>query len=163
MVGRVPFDDWPVRNPTDLDINNDYLLVVNADMGGDGGGRVKMFDYLSWAITISANVSIPFDGDVFSSSYPLKVASDEAYVLKVTESDGTAIATFAAAGVTIGDGLGIVAGTTTGLKVGTAATQKLGFFGATPVVQQKKADHNDWVALSDVIAALVALGLLDEA
>ena len=36
----------------------------------------------------------------------------------------------------IGEANDIAVGTTTGTKIGTAATQKLGFFGADPVVQQ---------------------------
>lgn len=39
----------------------------------------------------------------------------------------------------------------------------VGFFGATPVSQQLKASHNNWAALSDVVSALVNLGLLDAA
>ena len=38
--------------------------------------------------------------------------------------------------VTIADGKNIVLNTTTGTKIGTATTQKLGFFNATPVAQQ---------------------------
>lgn len=36
---------------------------------------------------------------------------------------------------TFGEGQDLVFGTTTGTKIGTGATQKLGFYGATPVVQ----------------------------
>jgi hypothetical protein len=57
----------------------------------------------------------------------------------------------------------IVIGTTNGLKIGTGATQKIGFFGTTPAVQQTKAGHNNWTALSDVVGALVTLGLFDAA
>jgi hypothetical protein len=38
--------------------------------------------------------------------------------------------------ITVSDGGNVVLGTTTGTKIGTATTQKLGFFGVTPVVQQ---------------------------
>lgn len=65
-----------------------------------------------------------------------------------------------------GDGaaaVSIIAGTTNGLKIGTAATQKLGFFNTAPAVQQTKAGHNNWAALSDVVSALVTLGLFDTA
>lgn len=41
-----------------------------------------------------------------------------------------------AGAITLPDALTIAAGTTTGLQIGTATTQKLGFFGATPVVQR---------------------------
>lgn len=37
--------------------------------------------------------------------------------------------------VTVADGTDLVLGSTTGTKVGTASTQKLGFLGATPIVQ----------------------------
>jgi len=40
--------------------------------------------------------------------------------------------------VTIGDGGNVVLDTTTGTQIATAASQKLGFFGATPVVQQSE-------------------------
>ena len=38
---------------------------------------------------------------------------------------------------------------------------EIGFFGATPVYRQLKADHNNWAAIGDVVSALVNLGLLD--
>lgn len=34
---------------------------------------------------------------------------------------------------------------------------------ATPVVQRAKASYNNWASLSDVVNALVALGLFDAA
>lgn len=40
------------------------------------------------------------------------------------------------ADITLDEGVDIVTGTTTGTKFGTATTQKIGFFGATPVGQQ---------------------------
>jgi hypothetical protein len=55
--------------------------------------------------------------------------------------------------VTIADGKNITLNTTTGTKIGTATTQKLGFYNATPVVQQT----------SDLGTALVAYGLLASA
>lgn len=60
------------------------------------------------------------------------------------------------------DGRNVQVGRTTGTKIGTAAAQKLGFFGATPVIQQTKAGHNNWAATSDVVSALVSLGLFDQ-
>jgi hypothetical protein len=55
--------------------------------------------------------------------------------------------------------------TTTGTKIGTATTQKLGFFGATPVVQQAAvADATDAATaitqLNDLLAAMRTLGLI---
>jgi hypothetical protein len=55
--------------------------------------------------------------------------------------------------------------TTTGTKIGTATTQKLGFFNATPVVQQAAvADATDAATaitqLNDLLAAMRTLGLI---
>lgn len=64
--------------------------------------------------------------------------------------------------IVIADAKNIVLATTTGTKIGTATNQKLGFFNATPVTQRTKAAYNNWAALSDVVGALVALGLFDQ-
>lgn len=53
--------------------------------------------------------------------------------------------------LTLADACNIVVDTTTGTKIGTATSQKLGFFNATPVVQQ--------VATTDLGVALSNLGL----
>ena len=37
----------------------------------------------------------------------------------------------------------------------------MGVFGATPVGQQEKQNHNDWANISDVVSALVNLGFID--
>lgn len=52
------------------------------------------------------------------------------------------------------DARNIQVGYTTGTMIGTDGNQKLGFFGATPVVQQSAP-----VVLTDVIALLKAVGL----
>lgn len=57
----------------------------------------------------------------------------------------------------------IVPGHTNGLKIGTAATDKLGFYGKTPVVRLAKASYGNWAALSNVVQALVDIGLFDAA
>lgn len=66
------------------------------------------------------------------------------------------------------DGRNIHLGTTLGTKIGTHGGggsdplgQKLGFFGATPVKQQLKANHNNWASGADVASALAYLGLVD--
>ena len=60
------------------------------------------------------------------------------------------------------DACDIVCSDVTGTRIATAATQKLGFFGATPVTQRAKANYNDWASLADVVQALVDLGLFDQ-
>jgi hypothetical protein len=52
------------------------------------------------------------------------------------QTDGTTRLTFGAAGgLTVADAQDLALGTTTGTKIGTATTQKLAFYNATPVVQ----------------------------
>ncbi len=53
--------------------------------------------------------------------------------------------------VTFGDGVNLVVGSTSGTKLGTATTQKIGFYNGTPIVQPLGSD--------DVLASLVSLGL----
>lgn len=76
-------------------------------------------------------------------------------------STGNAVITVSVSGLTMGEGENIIAGTTTGTQIGTAAAQKLGFYGKTPVVQRAKANYANWAALSNVVQALVDLGLFD--
>jgi hypothetical protein len=62
----------------------------------------------------------------------------------------------------------IILGTTTGTKIGTATTQKLGFWNATPVVQQAHiadpaggatVDTEARAAIASINALLATLGL----
>jgi hypothetical protein len=67
--------------------------------------------------------------------------------------------------ITVSDGGNVVLGTTTGTKIGTATTQKLGFYNATPVVQPAAvADATDAATvitqLNDLLAKLRTLGII---
>lgn len=71
------------------------------------------------------------------------------------------------------DGRNIQLGQTTGTKFGTSASQKIGFFGVTPVVQQSSIgapggggtgstdaiDQSARTAINSIRATLTALGL----
>lgn len=58
------------------------------------------------------------------------------------------------------NGASIVAGTGTGLKIATSTSQKLGFWGATPVIRQTlTGSRTTGAALLSIIAAGVAMGL----
>ncbi len=59
--------------------------------------------------------------------------------------------TIACSAITITDANDIAVGSTTGTKLGTATTQKLGFWNATPVVQTTGS--------TDILAGLVTIGL----
>jgi hypothetical protein len=67
--------------------------------------------------------------------------------------------------ITVSDGGNLVVGSTTGTKVATSSTQKLGFFGVNPVVQPAAiADATDGTdvitQLNDLLAKLRLLGLI---
>jgi len=58
----------------------------------------------------------------------------------------------------MGEGIHLSTGTTTGTKIGTATTQKIGFWNATPVVQQVLATGGG-ATVDNVITLLQTLGL----
>jgi len=82
------------------------------------------------------------------------------------QTDGTTRLTIGTTGLfTIADALNIAVGTTTGTKIGTATTQKLGFWNATPVVQPTAvADATDAASVITQLNALLSrmrtLGLI---
>ena len=55
--------------------------------------------------------------------------------------EGTAIVAVSINGLAVTDAKNFALGTTTGTKIGTATTQKIGFWNATPVVQPVSADQ----------------------
>lgn len=68
-------------------------------------------------------------------------------------------------GITLGDGQNIAVNTTTGTKIGTATTQKIGFWNATPVVQQAAViDATDAATvitqLNSLLAKLRTIGII---
>ena len=52
------------------------------------------------------------------------------------DHSGNQVIAIKEASLSVGDSKNIALGTTTGTKIGTAASQKLGFFNVTPVAQQ---------------------------
>jgi hypothetical protein len=90
--------------------------------------------------------------------------------LQVRIANDSGFAPVECAGLTLNGNLtastrDIVTDTTTGTKIGTATTQKIGFFNATPVVQQAAvADATNGAStqdrLNDLLARLRTLGLI---
>ena len=64
---------------------------------------------------------------------PVASVSDDRVVCSVVGTD--ALPYLPLAGGTLGDGANLALGTTTGTRIGTATSQKLGFWGATPVAR----------------------------
>jgi hypothetical protein len=99
------------------------------------------------------------------NSFDMQVTSNGALTFR-TGSPATERLSISATGLfTIADALNIAVGTTTGTKIGTATTQKLGFYNATPVVQPTAvADATDAASVITQLNALLSrmrtLGLI---
>jgi trimeric autotransporter adhesin len=117
------------------------------------------------ASNLGAQISVSRDGGTWTSgtSHPGRL------VFSVT-ADGAASPTEALRisnnrAITVSDGGNVVLGTTTGTKIGTATTQKLGFYNATPVVQPAAVANATDAAtvitqLNDLLAKLRTLGII---
>lgn len=77
-------------------------------------------------------------------------------------------ATLASGSLTLAEGLNIIAGTTTGTKIGTAVAQKLALWGATPVTQRSfiaaptggaVADTEARTAINEIRQVLIDVGI----
>jgi hypothetical protein len=139
---------------------NSYTIVQSGDLLGQIAFRGDDgTDYLTSAAIIQAEV----DGTPGANDMPGRL------VFSVT-ADGSASPTEALRissnrAITVSDGGNVVLGTTTGTKIGTATTQKLGFYNKTPVVQPTAvADATDAASAITQLNALLArmrdLGLI---
>jgi hypothetical protein len=77
---------------------------------------------------LTALADVPASTDEF-------VINDGGVTKKITAANAARAAWELTGNKSLNDGSNIVLGTTTGSKLGTATTQKLGFYNATPVVQ----------------------------
>jgi hypothetical protein len=128
----------------------------------------------SFAITASSTVVLYLDGTnswalASAAAYPatphIRLATVVAGATSITSiADNRKC--FVACGAWA-DGMNITLGTATGTQIGTAATQKLGFFGHTPAVQPTMGaatagtsyTANEQAMLNAVYSAVRALGL----
>ena len=74
----------------------------------------------------------------------------------ISPLDGSGTLSYGAAANSYSEGADMVFGTVTGTEIGTAASQKLGFYGATPTAQLTGVA----VSAAGIHAALVTLGLI---
>jgi hypothetical protein len=142
---------------------------------GSGGGSARALEFQTDGVT---RLTIATGGGVTLSSSSLTITGPSSNAVFATSGSGvqltlrniTTTSTSSCAGITLTGDLtastrNIVTDTTTGTKIGTATTQKIGFFNATPVVQQAAvADATDAAStqdrLNDLLARLRTLGLI---
>lgn len=138
---------------------SDYAGAVRRSSGGDKltvytGGEIEMQSgatldlQAGTTITVAANVTLSSGADLAFSGTTgqseITLTDNLADALSICEGANDYI-TFTTTNssesvnvgqhLTIADAKNVVLNTTTGTKIGTATTQKLGFFDATPVVQ----------------------------
>jgi hypothetical protein len=134
--------------------------IVNS---GDNIAHILFYGANGSGANVAAAIDVQVDGTPGANDMPGRL------VFSVT-ADGAASPTEALRisndrSITVSDGGNVVLGTTTGTKIGTATTQKLGFYNATPVVQPAAvADATTAVdvitQLNDLLAKLRTLGII---
>jgi hypothetical protein len=142
--------------PAVLDIchSKSSTTGTNTSLGdGDAIGRISYGGADGSSYVSAARIEAFVDGTPGANDMPGRL------VFSVT-ADGAASPTEALRisndrSITVSDGGNVVLGTTTGTKIGTATTQKLGFYNATPVVQPTAVA--DSVDTTDIVAQFNAL------
>lgn len=140
LQNRVGCNGFMIENP-DIDLTD--LAFANSS----GAKALIRFEHRTPCVLDVNNIDGEIQYWVSPSKCPLSVGSD---VLIVSALQRMA------------EGAHFMFGTSTGTKLATGSDQKLGFFGATPVSQRMKTNYNSWTNLSDVVQALVDLGLFDQ-
>jgi hypothetical protein len=133
----------------------------------DGNNANTVRIYNTWASATSferLNIIAQSGGDVLFGTEK-GTTGGSARGLQLQTDNTTRLTIGSTGGFTLADAQDIAVGTTTGTKIGTATTQKIGFFNATPVVQQAAvADATDAAStqdrLNDLLARLRTLGLI---
>jgi len=141
-------------------IGNSYI-----DGQGESNFSLRLIPFSGGNCILTAGL-FKFHGT--TSSFP--ALKRNSTTLEVRLANDSAFAPLSCGALTLNGNLDastrdIVTDTTTGTKIGTATTQKIGFFNATPVVQQAAvADATDAAStqdrLNDLLARLRTLGLI---
>jgi hypothetical protein len=125
-------------------------LVLDADLGittivSAGittlSGSVHVFNGATGVNEIRVPTNLADALSVESSAGDILVVDTTTNAVAITITTSAASGLTLAGHVTVGDAKNVILNTTTGTKIGTAVGQKLGFWNATPVVQQASADQ----------------------
>ena len=161
----------------ELQVDGTTRLTIGTDGSTVFAGPSSQFGSSTTACIISSNAGLAridflaggsYVGNINSSSNTLRLRAPSG--VAVRNNNDTADADITAAALTLSGNLtistkNIVTDTTTGTKIGTATTQKLAFWNATPVVQPTAvADATDAASVITQLNALLSrmrdLGLI---
>jgi len=139
----------------DADTYSDGVTLVKAFriLGGGGAGFDNEGGFIRGPVKFDNNV--PIQWDTVAGGYATMIlldatddliignsnASIGADVIRFDVKNSANVLVLDSGGMTILDGKSIVLGTSIGAKIGTATTQKLGFWNATPVIQPASANQ----------------------
>jgi hypothetical protein len=143
-------------------------LKQDGAIGSNGGATshpmtASASNYLYLDLTNSGSLTANTSG--FPATAHVRLAVVDAGTSTITSITDARVA-FSVIG-SFADGVNLAFGTATGTQIGTAANQKIGFFGKTPVVQPTMGaatagtsyTGNEQTMLNTVYAAVRALGL----
>lgn len=132
------------------DAGSNFELLSQTDAGGAKSTVISIVRSTG-NVTLSNNLTVTGSLSAGASTLGATTATSLSIGGNVALTTATSNVFFKDVDQTLTDGVDIALGTTTGTMFGTGTTQKLAFFGSTPVVQQTGS--------SDVLASLVTLGL----
>ena len=115
--------------------NGDQFTVVDTDAevpASDGAISTGLTDIVVQGLANAGNITFTPAGGIAATT--VQDAIEE------LDAGGGSAGNFQA-DVTWADGVDVAVGTTTGTKIGTAATQKIGFWNKTPIVQPSGASQ----------------------
>lgn len=175
VIGGVPTWQASLTVSGDIDLSSRKLTGTNEGyaIGDDShfASTVNTRDVSGWS-TLQWGASGTIQGSGAANTAPLtiKTGTGAAQTSRLAIGAGSVSVeatwtTTTHSGFAITDGQAITVGTVSGCQIATASTQKLGFYGATPVVQPSAptaavCSASPSVAIATIRDQLVNLGIL---
>lgn len=161
------------NNPTALSVSNTGSGLAGDLVMTSSGATAVVFGLRNNATATNTAVTLRFANTTLATASATGAGTGEITVIRSSSpgagdsemlfkisSGGSILQKFrvSAAKVTLADAVDMVIGTTTGTKIGTATSQKLGFWNATPIVQPSGANQ---AAITDSTGGTAGFTLSD--
>lgn len=150
-------------------LTTDWEYSMNHYEGTWGANATRTWFRRTWAAGPGGYVYFGYTGNDTSANFPALMLSQNYGLVVGKGTDAANALTTEWARINTAGNL-LIGTTTDGMTAsGSLAVAKdfahrganVGFFNKAPAAQQTKAGHNNWAAISDVVSALVNLGLFD--
>ncbi|HET7302777.1 MAG TPA: hypothetical protein VFI74_05610 [Candidatus Saccharimonadales bacterium] len=172
ITGSLTFSDSTASTKTIIDLQNNGTSRFNATNLGTVTITAASGDALTIDSSNPANTIVRLKnkgaekGALYNISGSTDVTLRSQGDLVLVANNAATASSFRLSSTSVGfsDGLNFAVGTTTGTKFGTTSTQKLGFFGATPVVRPTvSGSRSSGAALTSLLSTLATLGIITDA